>query len=175
MTAISIPERSLCAVRTLAVDPSDHLLEIGCGRGVAVSLVCEKLTDGKITAIDRSAAMVKIAERRNRRHVGSGRAVLRAVPLDEWDPGPERFNKIFAINVSLFWLSPAAKELDLVTRALTPDGALYLFYQQPGEARTGEIAAKLAAVLGDHGFTVTTSMTATRRSAPMLCVLARMG
>jgi ubiquinone/menaquinone biosynthesis C-methylase UbiE len=78
VVATSTSERSLCVVQTLAVEPSDNLLEIGCGRGVAVSLTCEKLIDGKITAIDRSVAMINIAGRRNRRSVSSGKAVLRA-------------------------------------------------------------------------------------------------
>src|SRR5215203_4849544 len=62
-------ERFVWAVDTLEVRPADRLLEVGCGHGVAVSLVCERLTTGTITAIDRSPKMIEMARRRNREHV----------------------------------------------------------------------------------------------------------
>ena len=36
------------------MDPSDHILEISCGVRVDVTLVCVKLGDGKVVALDRS-------------------------------------------------------------------------------------------------------------------------
>jgi cyclopropane fatty-acyl-phospholipid synthase-like methyltransferase len=62
-------ERFVWAADTLEVRPADRLLEVGCGHGVAVSLVCERLTTGTITAIDRSPKMIEMATRRNREHV----------------------------------------------------------------------------------------------------------
>ena len=50
--AEKIPERITWAIQMLEVDPADRLLEIGCGTGVSVSLICEKLVRGKITAIN---------------------------------------------------------------------------------------------------------------------------
>src|SRR4051795_6963819 len=120
-------ERFLWAVDTLEVRPADRLLEVGCGHGVAVSLVCERLTTGTITAIDRSAKMIEMATRRNREHVDAGRAVLEAVALEDADLGDWRFDKIFAFNVAPFWLQPEAA-LGAVRAHLAGDGALYLFW-----------------------------------------------
>ena len=80
-------ERFVWAVDTLALEPADRVLEVGCGHGVAVSLVCERLTSGRITAIDRSKKMIEMAARRNREHVAGGRAVLKAAALEKADFG----------------------------------------------------------------------------------------
>ena len=101
-------ERFVWAVDTLEVRPADRLLEVGCGHGVAVSLVCERLTTGTITAIDRSPKMIEIATRRNREHVDAGRAVLEAIALEDADLGDRRFDKVFAFNVAPFWQQPEA-------------------------------------------------------------------
>src|SRR3954453_12316412 len=86
--------RFVWAVDTLEVRPADRLLEVGCGHGVAISLVCERLTTGTITAIDRSPKMIELAARRNRRHVDAGRAVLEAIALEDADLGDRRFEGV---------------------------------------------------------------------------------
>src|SRR5687768_17905930 len=120
-------ERFVWAVDTLALDPADRVLEVGCGHGVAVSLVCERLTSGRITAIDRSRKMIEMAARRNREHVAGGRAVLKAAALEKADLGDERFDTVFAFNVAPFWLQPK-EALGIVRRQLAPDGAVYVFW-----------------------------------------------
>src|SRR6185312_16005586 len=99
-------ERFVWAVDTLALDPADRVLEVGCGQGVAVSLVCERLTSGRITAIDCSRKMIEMAARRNREHVATGRAVLKEAALEQVDCDGGRFEKVFAFNVAPFWLQP---------------------------------------------------------------------
>src|SRR5215210_341777 len=118
-------ERFVWAVDTLSPEPTDRVLEVGCGHGVAVSLVCERLTSGRITAIDRSQKMIDMAARRNREHIAGGRAVLKTAALEHADFGGERFEKIFAFNVAPFWLQPK-EAFGIVGRHLAPDGAVYL-------------------------------------------------
>lgn len=84
--ASKVSERFVWAVETLELEPADNILEIGCGHGVAVSLIWERLgPGGRITAIDRSQKMIAAARRRNQQHVESGRAVLEAVALEDAD------------------------------------------------------------------------------------------
>jgi SAM-dependent methyltransferase len=154
------PERVRWAVRSMAPDPDDQLLEIGCGPGVAVSLVCERLAGGRIVAVDRSPTAIERATRRNAEHVVSGRAVLRAAALESLEAadllqGGRRFDKVFAMNVNLFWVRPPARELELVRAVLDPEGALYLFYGYGTPGReVAEVPGALVGHLTGGGFAV---------------------
>lgn len=108
----TIPERVRWAVATLDVDPADRILELGSGPGAAISLVCERLDGGTITAIDRSPVQVARALERNREHVAAGKASVRIEELERLSVGDDRFDKIFAIDVNHFWVHPAHQELD---------------------------------------------------------------
>jgi len=170
--ASPIPERVLWAVETLAVEPDDRLLEIGCGPGVAISLIAERLGAGTITAIDRSAVAVERARWRNAAHVESGLATIRRAALKELEPAGERFDKIFAVNVNVFWVRETGPELELIRRLLQPEGSLFLFYGgAPVEARTPPIADTVLGALTMHGFTAT-QLTPPERS-PLLGFVAR--
>jgi cyclopropane fatty-acyl-phospholipid synthase-like methyltransferase len=149
----AIPDRIRWAVETLAVHPGDRVLEIGCGSGVAASLVCERLADGRMLAIDRSAIQIERAQRRNEAHVMAGRLALETVDIADFDvEDGARFDKVFAINVNVFWLGPATEELARVRRALAPGGRLLLFYEPPGAARARQVVERVAAVLRAEGF-----------------------
>jgi trans-aconitate methyltransferase len=171
MKATAIPERLTWAVEVLDVQPADRLLEIGCGRGVAVSLICQRLSGGTITAIDRSDLMIEAARERNPDAVSSGKARFQSVALAEAELEGERFDKIFAVNVNLFWLK-ASRELARIRGFLAPRGALYLFYQPPTKAKVRPLADKLKSTLEAHGFRIAAVRTANRNAAPLLCVVA---
>lgn len=70
-----VPDRISWAVELLDIAPDDQILEFGCGPGVAVRLVGDRLDTGCITAIDRSATAVQRTRDRNADHIAAGRAV----------------------------------------------------------------------------------------------------
>jgi protein-L-isoaspartate O-methyltransferase len=91
-------ERLRSVVAQLDIGPGDRVLEIGCGHGVAATLVCERLEGGHLTAIDRSAKMIDAARRRNAAYVEAGKAEFLVATLEDLDLGDRRFDKIFAVG-----------------------------------------------------------------------------
>lgn len=167
-------ERFVWAADTLAVRPADRLLECGCGHGVAVSLICEKLTTGTILAIDRSPKMIELAKRRNREHVEAGRVRFETVALEDADLGKRRFDKVYAFNVAPFWLKPELA-FGIVRKHLAKDGAFYLFWdaRHTAPGRTADLARKLSERVRLGGFSVHRLLTQKLRPVPAVCVIAR--
>jgi ubiquinone/menaquinone biosynthesis C-methylase UbiE len=97
-----VSERLRSIVEALDPGPDDRVLEIGCGHGVAATLVCERLAGGRLTAVDRSAKMIAAATRRNATFVAAGRAEFLVAELEALDLGNRRFDTIFAVRVGLF-------------------------------------------------------------------------
>jgi cyclopropane fatty-acyl-phospholipid synthase-like methyltransferase len=152
-----IPYRTAWAVAQLDLAANDRILEIGCGSGIAVSLMCEHLHRGHVTAIDRSATAIRRATQRNETHIGTGRATFHQVDLADYWPTATRirkshFDKIVAINVSLFWAQPAALELLVARRMLTRGTGLHLVYQTAHLDRATRLAEATSDVLARHGF-----------------------
>ena len=94
----SASDRQAWAVDVLDVAPDDRILEVGCGHGVAVSLVCERLDGGRITAVDRSPKMIAMAQKRNRAYAGKARFVTAGI--EEANLGDETYDKVLAVHVA---------------------------------------------------------------------------
>ena len=168
-------ERQAWAVDVLDVQPNDRLLEVGCGHGVAVSLVCERLVGGRIVGVDRSRKMIELASARNAEHVATGTAMFEATTFERADLGAQRFDKIFAFHVAAFWREPEAM-LRITRNLLEPDGALFLFNQMPGWRQlepAAAFAAQVAEVLAAHGCVVEEPILGELASGSAVCVVVQ--
>lgn len=166
-----VAERLRWAVEMLAVRPDDRLLEVGCGHGVAVSLVCERLVGGSIMAIDPSAKMIQLAERRNRSEVVAGKARFQTADLAGARLDGERFDTVFANNVRLFWRP--VPEVARLRERLRPGGACRIFFQSPVPGEHERLAGSLRENLTDLGFTITDVQYHDLAPTPVLCVVAK--
>ena len=91
----------------LEIQPTDTVLEVGCGAGQAIKLAAEKAGDGRVIGIDLSEVMVRIATRRNAQAVKAGRVALSqgnmtALPFED-----QHFDKIMTIHTFYFWSEPS--------------------------------------------------------------------
>jgi trans-aconitate methyltransferase len=137
-----VPARIAWAVELLDVRSVDRVLEIGCGPGVAASVVAPRLAEGSMTAIDRSATAIARARARNTDHLRSGRLTLQQSTLAGFRT-EDRFGKAFAVNVNLFWTTSAAPECRVLRAVLDPDGVVHLVYDDGRPDAIDRVVANL--------------------------------
>jgi protein-L-isoaspartate O-methyltransferase len=106
--------RSRWAVALLDVQPTDRVLEIGFGPGVAIAALAERVSSGRVVGIERSPVMLRQARRRNAAAIRTGRVHLRLAPVEHLpsDLG-DPFDKLLAINTVGFWEEAAARLAEL--------------------------------------------------------------
>lgn len=166
-----VPDRIAWAVDLIGVRPNDQVLEFGCGPGIAVTLVCDRLGEaGKLTAIDRSATAIDRARSRNVDHLAAGRLALEHVDLAGFRSDAARFDKAFAVNVNVFWTGDAREECQVLRSVLRPGGAVHLIYEGPGPGGHRDIGPLVTKALEPHGFT---TEVLTHETGRMICVTGR--
>ena len=124
------PERLSWGVKLLAPHPSDALLEIGCGRGVAAAILSGILTTGSITGIDRSATAIDAATRLNAAAVAQGRASFLLLEFGEEELTGQVFDGVLAMNVNRFWRTDA-DESALWRPILGREARIVLVFEAP--------------------------------------------
>ncbi|WP_219417107.1 class I SAM-dependent methyltransferase [Pseudonocardia nigra] len=147
-----VPARVRWAVDVLDPGPDEHLLEAGCGPGVAAALVCARLHTGRLLAVDRSATAVARTTRRNAEHLAAGRLAVAECALDELTVPPGSLDQAFTINVNLFWVRDPGRELSVLRTALRPGGRLHVLYGADGPTGAATVTPAVAAALATHGF-----------------------
>ncbi len=146
-------ERLAWTAGVVAPSPSDRVLEVGCGHGVLVSLLTDRLTTGVVVAVDRSATMVAAAARRNRQAIDAGQVFLHQATLTEADLGGQVFDVVVAVNVRAFW-TPPGPEWDVVGRVLARDGRVIVAWSVMSEEAQASVEGAVRRLAGARGLVV---------------------
>jgi trans-aconitate methyltransferase len=154
MVVQTIPARIRWAVEFMDVQPTDHVLEIGCGPGAGAEAICHRLESGKLFAIDRSESGVDRTKRRCARFVEAGRLTVRQIDLATLRVPVKRLHKVFAFNVNLFWVRDCTDEIALLHERVLPGGTVNLFYEAKFPEQMPTVITRASAALTQGGFTV---------------------
>ena len=169
-------QRNSWAVSLLEVQPTDRVLEIGFGPGLAIAELSRRVGDpGHVYGIDHSDVMLRLATRRNASAIAAGRVTLSRASVDHLPlPLIGPFDAILTVNSVGFWPAPIERLAELRQR-LGPGGRIAIASQPrcPGAtASTSRDAAReIEVLLQNAGYTQIRTETLDLKP-PVVCVLA---
>ena len=173
--AIENRQRNSVALDVLAVQPGNHVLEIGFGPGVTIARLAELVGEGAVAGVDASRVMAEQARRRNAARIRQGKVDLRHGSVALLPFPDHTFDKALAVNSQEHWPHPLAN-LREVRRVLKP-GGIVVIAEQPVWAKAGaddcRFADDLAARVAEAGFSEVETISRRMRPAPTICVRAR--
>jgi SAM-dependent methyltransferase len=167
-------QRNRWVVSLLDVQPTDRILEVGFGPGIAVGELSRLATRGLVLGIDHSEVMVRQARRRNAAAVRAGRVDLRLGSAEALPDLDRSLDKILAVNSMGFWPDPPTQLNELHAR-LRHGGKIAIASQPRCPGATSETSARAAreidTALRDAGF-CRPQVETLQLEPPVVCVIA---
>jgi SAM-dependent methyltransferase len=168
--------RNARTVDLLDIRPEDRVLEVGFGPGLAVARAAELATAGKVVGIDHSELMLRQARRRNARAIRAGRVELLLGSADALPRFDDRFDKVMAVNVYMFWGDPVSV-LGGLRQVMNAGGVLALTLQPRRRGATADdtraAAERMSASLRAAGFDEVRTEILEMAPVAAACVLGR--
>jgi ubiquinone/menaquinone biosynthesis C-methylase UbiE len=90
-------------ISKLSPRKGEHILEIGYGPGLGIYSIANSVPGCLISGIDFSELMYHKATKRNKKFIDNGTVRLYYGDVLTMQPGREKFDKIFCLNVIYFW------------------------------------------------------------------------
>jgi ubiquinone/menaquinone biosynthesis C-methylase UbiE len=166
--------RNRWAVELLDLQPTDRVIELGCGPGVAIAALARDATRGLVLGVDHSGVMIGQARRRNARAIEQGRVRLIHAPVERLHGIDGPFDAALAVNTVGMWPEPTTR-LREIGQLLRSGGRIAVVSQPrcPGATAATSAAAgdQLVTRLSDAGFTIVRVQTLDL-DPPAVCVLA---
>jgi SAM-dependent methyltransferase len=164
-------QRNRWVVSLLDVRPTDRVLEIGFGPGVAIAELV-RAGAGRVVGVDHSGVMLRQASRRNAAAIRAGRVALLEAPVEQLPDGP--FDAVLAVNSLGFWPAAADRLAELRER-LAPGGRIAIASQPrcPGAtaATSRRAAEEVQSLLRNAGYAGMRTEVLPL-DPPVICVLA---
>jgi ubiquinone/menaquinone biosynthesis C-methylase UbiE len=175
---------NLRAIDALNVQPSDHVLDVGCGHGRGLAEIAKRAPRGRVAGADPSELMVETTVQRNRADVRARLVDVAQASVEQLPFADASFDKVLCVHVVYFWadlgagfheiarlMKPSAR-LALVFRTAANEAAVRAFpsdvYRFP---RLEDVVAALAAaglVVGED-----TTLSAETMPEPVLLVATK--
>ena len=160
----------------LEIQPDDRVLEIGYGPGLAIEWAAERAVRGKVVGVDHSDLMHRHAVRRNARAIEAGLVELHVASVDVMPALNIPFDKVFAVNVHLFWPDPV-RVLARLAAVMKPGGTIALTFQPRSRGATNEDtrlgAERIAESLRAAGFGDVRAEILPMKPVDAVCVLGK--
>ena len=134
-------ERNDWGISLLKINPSDFVLELGFGPGLAISKISKLLSNGIVYGIDHSSLMFDIAFKRNKEAIQSGKVKLMLGSASDLPIFENKFDKILDINSFQFWENPI-ESLSKIKDKMKSNGILALVHQPRKPGSTDDDAMK---------------------------------
>jgi len=99
-------ERNDWTLELLDLKPTDRVLEVGFGPGIAIEKTNQVINDGLIVGIDHSETMLHQAKKRNAAAIKQGKVELHLADVNSIPSYNQSFDKIYSANVVQFWNNP---------------------------------------------------------------------
>jgi cyclopropane fatty-acyl-phospholipid synthase-like methyltransferase len=169
-------ERNDWTLSLLQIGPTDRVLEIGFGPGIAAGKAAAQAAE--VVGVDRSALMVQQATVRNRELIKQGKLKLALSSADAPDAGLGAFDKIYSVNVVQFWKEPVQVFRKLRTM-LRPGGVVATAFMPRHRGATNEDAfakgKQIETWLREAGFAQIDTQTKMMKPVAVVAVVARVG
>ncbi len=126
-------------LKQVPIGPGDRILDIGCGAGRSLSILAQKVPEGKVFGMDYSPEMVRMASKVNQKLITQGwveviQASVSSMPFED-----SFFDLVVASETIHFW-PEIPKDLCEVYRVIKPSGHLVIVNKY---ARNEQESAKL--------------------------------
>jgi ubiquinone/menaquinone biosynthesis C-methylase UbiE len=134
------------AIELMGVGAWDHVLDVGCGNGVALGMIARKAYRGFTAGIDCAEVSVELSRRRNAPAIEEGRAQVSLADVRSLPFADSCFDKVSAIESFYFW-GDCVGGLGEIRRVLKPEGRLFIVMEltkdMPHLERNLVLAAKM--------------------------------